>query len=250
MRLLLSMLIVFTAFAPTAFGQDKAKEVTQILITNVKVFDGTNGQLKDGPVLIENNLIKAIGPGAKASADAVVVNGQGGTLTPGLIDMHQHLMLGGKDGLFSTGENQDFATTGAIAAQAMYAHLLMKGITSVRDIAGNSLGLAKGVKEGTLTGPRIYSCGPAIQPTGGHTDIGGWNENKGEDESVLMTNFAEVNGPEEVIKQSRWNFRKGAAFTKVMVGGGVASDYDPLEVVNLTRAEIRAAVQIAEDQKT
>jgi imidazolonepropionase-like amidohydrolase len=126
----------------------------------------------------------------------------------------------------------------------------MKGITSVRDIAGNSLGLAKGVKEGTLTGPRIYSCGPAIQPTGGHTDIGGWNENKGEDESVLMTNFAEVNGPQEVIKQSRWNFRKGAAFTKIMVGGGVASDYDPLEVVNLTRAEIRAAVQIAEDQKT
>lgn len=250
MRHLLSVLIVFTAFTPTAFGQNKVQEVTQLLITNVKVFDGTNEQLKDGPVLIENNLIKAIGPGTKASPDAVVVDGKGGTLTPGLIDMHQHLMLGGKDGLFSTGENQDFATTGAIAAQAMYAHLLMKGITSVRDIAGNSLGLAKGVKEGTLTGPRIYSCGPAIQPTGGHTDIGGWNENKGEDESVLMTNFAEVNGPEEVIKQSRWNFRKGAAFTKVMVGGGVASDYDPLEVVNLTRAEIRAAVQIAEDQKT
>ena len=188
--------------------------------------------------------------GRQPLIDALVIDGKGGTLTPGLIDMHQHLMLGGAAGLFSTGEDIDFATAGAIASQAMYAHLLMKGVTSVRDIAGNSLGLAKGVREGTLTGPRIYSCGPAIQPTGGHTDIGGWNENKGEDESVLMTNFAEVNGPQEVVVQSRWNFRKGAAFTKVMVGGGVASDYDPLEVVSLTTAEVKAAVEIAEDQKT
>ncbi len=250
MRSLIAPIILCLAFLSVAYGQTKSEQPPQILIKNVKVFDGANEGLKDGPVLIENNLIKAIGPGANAGPDAVIVDGKGGTLTPGLIDMHQHLMLGGKGGLFSTGEDQDFATTGAIAAQTMYAHLLMKGITSIRDIAGNSLGLAKGVKEGTLTGPRIYSCGPAIQPTGGHTDIGGWNEDKGEDESVLMTNFAEVNGPDEVVKQSRWNFRKGAAFTKVMVGGGVASDYDPLEVISLTTEEIKAAVDIAADQKT
>ena len=35
-----------------------------------------------------------------------------------------------------------------------------------------------------------------------------------------------------------------------MPGGGVASDYDPLEVVNLTLDELKAAVEIAEDQKT
>ena len=250
MRSLIAPIILCLAFLSVAYGQTKSEQPPQILIKNVKVFDGANEALKDGPVLIENNLIKAIGPGANAGPDAVIVDGKGGTLTPGLIDMHQHLMLGGKGGLFSTGEDQDFATTGAIAAQTMYAHLLMKGITSIRDIAGNSLGLAKGVKEGTLTGPRIYSCGPAIQPTGGHTDIGGWNEDKGEDESVLMTNFAEVSGPDEVVKQSRWNFRKGAAFTKVMVGGGVASDYDPLEVISLTTEEIKAAVDIAADQKT
>jgi imidazolonepropionase-like amidohydrolase len=101
-----------------------------------------------------------------------------------------------------------------------------------------------------LQGPRIYSSGPALAPTGGHTDIGGWNENMGEDESVLMTNLAEVNGREEVVAQSRWNYRKGAAFTKVMPGGGVSTEYDPLEVISLTLDEMKAAVEIAEDQKT
>ena len=229
----------------------RSEEVpNQVLFINVNIFDGkTNGLKRGMDVLVEGNLIKKIGKNISASG-ATVIDGSGMTMTPGLIDMHQHLMLGGPDGLFSTGENIDFATAGGIATQAMQEHLLMKGITTVRDIAGNSLGLAKAVKDGQLRGPRIYSSGPAIAPTGGHTDIGGWNENKGEDESVLMTNLAEVNGRHEVIVQSRWNFRKGAAFTKVMPGGGVASNFDPLEVISLTLDEMKAAVEIAEDQKT
>ena len=60
-----------------------------------------------------------------------------------------------------------------------------------------------------------------------------------------MPNLAEVNGRQEIIEQSRWNFRKGAAFTKVMPGGGVASDFDPLEVISLTLDEMKAAVDAA-----
>jgi imidazolonepropionase-like amidohydrolase len=53
-----------------------------------------------------------------------------------------------------------------------------------------------------------------------------------------------------VIKQSRWNYRHGAAFTKIMVGGGVASDFDPLEIIEYTPAELKAIVDIASDNKT
>ena len=56
----------------------------------------------------------------------------------------------------------------------------------------------------------------------------------GLDESVLMGNLATTSTVDEVIKQARWNFRKGAAFLKVMPGGGVSTEYDPLEVVSLT----------------
>lgn len=255
-RLLAPMVaIVFAITAgvtPTLAEEKTKKEVpAQVLFKNVNIFDGNSDKLaKAQDVLVEGNLIKKIGTGLKADDGVMVIDGGGRTLTPGFIDMHQHLMLGGPDGLFSTGENIDFATTGAIAAQNMYAHLLMKGVTTVRDIAGNSLGLAKGVRMGWITGPRIYSAGPAIAPLGGHTDIGGWNEDKGEDESVLMSNFAEVTGREEVIRQARWNFRKGAAFLKVMPGGGVSTEYDPLEVISLTLDEMKAAVEIANDQKT
>jgi imidazolonepropionase-like amidohydrolase len=129
-------------------------ETGQILITNVSIFDGSSDTLAEAQdVLVEGKLIKQIGKGLKAGDNAIVIDGSGRTMTPGFIDMHQHLMLGGPDGLFSTGESIDFATAGAIAAQNMYAHLLMKGVTTVRDIGGNSLGLAKGVRMGWMTGP-------------------------------------------------------------------------------------------------
>jgi len=244
------MTLVLISLLVTQVHAEK-KNLAQVLIKNVNIFDGNSEKLAIAQdILIENNLIKQIGNGLKAGADAIVIDGKGGTITPGLIDMHQHLMLGGPDGLFSTGENIDFATAGAIAAQNMYAHLLMKGVTTVRDIAGNSLGLAKAVRMGWITGPRIYSSGPPIGPLGGHGDVGGWNQHLSEDESVLMSNLALTSTVDEVIVQSRWNYRKGAAFTKVMPGGGVSTEYDPLEVISLTLDEMKAAVAIAEDQKT
>jgi imidazolonepropionase-like amidohydrolase len=223
----------------------------QVLIKNVNVFDGNSDELLvDMDVLVEGELIKTVGPDLSADAASIVIDGTGKTMTPGLIDMHQHIMINGPDGLKNAAENMDFATVGAVAAQSMYAHLLMKGVTTIRDLAGNSLGLAKYVQNGVLTGPRIYSAGPALQPPGGHTDVGGWNQLSTQDESIAMGLWAEVSGRDEVVRQARWNFRKGAAFLKAMPGGGVSSDYDPLEVVNLTLDEMKAAVEIAEDQKT
>jgi len=246
LRILLSLTLFFSIAAHAA---DEAPP--QVLFTNVNVFDGFSNKLKTSQnVLVESNLIKNISSEKISAPDAHIIDGKGYTMTPGLIDMHQHLMLGGPDGLFSTGESIDFATTGAIAAQNMYAHLLMKGITTVRDIGGNSLGLAKGVRLGWITGPRIYSAGPPLGPLGGHGDVGGWNQHLSKDESVLMGNLATTSSVDEVIYQARWNFRKGAAFLKVMPGGGVSTEYDPLEVISMTLDEMKAAVAIAEDNKT
>jgi len=246
-----TIIAVFITMMTSSLMAAETNKPGQVLIKNVSIFDGDSDKLLKGQdVLVEGKLIKQIGKGLKAGQDAIVIDGSGLTMTPGLIDMHQHLMGGGPDGLMSTAGSIDFATAGAIAAQNMYAHLLMKGVTTVRDIGGNSLGLAKGVKMGWMTGPRIYSAGPPIGPLGGHGDIGEWNQNLGQSESVLMSNLATNSTVDEVIKQARWNFRKGAAFLKVMPGGGVSTEYDPLEVVSLTLDEMKAAVAIAEDNKT
>ncbi|WP_455197300.1 amidohydrolase family protein [Kaarinaea lacus] len=246
-----TIIAVFITMMTSSLMAAETNKPGQVLIKNVSIFDGDSDKLLKGQdVLVEGKLIKQIGKGLKAGQDAIVIDGSGLTMTPGLIDMHQHLMGGGPDGLMSTAGSIDFATAGAIAAQNIYAHLLMKGVTTVRDIGGNSLGLAKGVKMGWMTGPRIYSAGPPIGPLGGHGDIGEWNQNLGQNESVLMSNLATNSTVDEVIKQARWNFRKGAAFLKVMPGGGVSTEYDPLEVVSLTLDEMKAAVAIAEDNKT
>ncbi len=225
------------------------KPLPQTLFTNVNIFDGKSDQLAIGmSVLVEGNLIKQVGKGLTARDDAKTIDGGGRTLMPGLIDTHQHLMLGGPDGVQTGRDNYDFALSGAIAALAMRDHMLMKGFTSVRDIAGNSLSLAKAVKNGVLVGPRIFSAGPSISQTGGHSDWGYWSDQPGDvDKLDLFQQTYVVDGVPEAIRAVRSNFRRGAAFIKIMAGGGMASDFDPIEVTQFSLEEMRAMQGVADE---
>ena len=247
----LSILFATLFAAVIAFPAFAEEEVPkQTLITNVSVWGGTGDQVNSVDVLIENNLIKQVDANIQIPAGATVIDGKGGTLTPGLIDMHTHIMLNGPKAFYTGQGDYDAFAIGAWAYRDMNM-LLDQGFTSIREIAGNSLSLAKATKAGDMRGPRIWSSGPALSMTGGHTDSGMWNE--GIDESnpaAISMNMPLADGVDEIIKQSRWNFRHGAAFTKLMAGGGVASDFDPLEVIEYTEEEMRAAVQIAADNKT
>jgi imidazolonepropionase-like amidohydrolase len=240
------LIIVVTQFS---FSQE-TEEPSKVLFTNVNVWDGTGEKVISADVLVENNLIKQVGPNLTAPSGATVVDGNGGTLTPGLIDMHTHIMLNGPKAYYSGQGDWDAFSIGAWAYRDMNI-LLDMGFTSIRDIAGNSLSLSKATKEGVMRGPRIWSSGPAFSSTGGHGDSGMWNELPGEkNPSHYTMNLAITDGVEDLIKQSRWNYRHGAAFTKIFVGGGVASDYDPLEIIEYTREELKALVQIASDNKS
>ena len=72
-----------------------AEPDSQILFTNVNVFDGRNDELAIGQnVLVEGNLIKTIsGDRIDAGPSAIVIDGAGRTLMPGLIDGHAHVMI-------------------------------------------------------------------------------------------------------------------------------------------------------------
>ena len=48
-----------------------------------------------------------------------------------------------------------------------------------------------------------------------------------------------ADGEAEVLRGAREMLRRGASQLKVMAGGGVASDYDPLDVTQYTEREIR-----------
>src|SRR5215469_4725902 len=69
-------------------------EMSATLITNIAIFDGTGAQSFPGQVLIENERIKAVAQGGGERIDAPgadLIDGEGGTLMPGLIEPHAHL---------------------------------------------------------------------------------------------------------------------------------------------------------------
>ena len=236
------LLLCFLLFV--SHGITAQEEKTMILITNVKVWDGLSDKTISSDVLIENNKFKEIKSNIKAPNGATVIDGQGGTLIPGLIDMHMHLMLWG--GTTEGTYNYDAYAQGA-RAKVMMDRLINMGYTTIRDIGGNSLSIAKLIQEGKLDGPRIYSSGPVISQTGGHGDWGPSNEGPGEGNYQTMTqNTHVVDGVPEVLKATRWNFRNGANFIKVMAGGGVASTFDPLNMTQMNIDELKAIVEVAE----
>ncbi len=251
--LLLSLLLAAIAL-PLAAQEEEP--LPKILITNVDVFDGFADSLQqDMNVLVEGNMIKKVSSSAISAPGATVIDGTGKVMTPGLIDMHQHVMLNAPEGTASYQTRWDGAAGGAFAHHHMVNNMLLKGITTIRDIAGDPLDLGKAIDMGLLPGPRVYSSGGAISQTGGHGDWAGRNvppELLGShmDMAQRTQNTWVVDGPDEVTKAVRLNLRRGAAFIKVMGGGGVASEFDPLEIMGLAADEVARAVEIAADNGT
>jgi imidazolonepropionase-like amidohydrolase len=240
----LALVIVSSVIFSTAVFAAEEEKPVQVLITNVDVWDGTSDSLKlKTDVLIEGNKIKQVAKGIKADG-AQVIDGKGYTVTPGLIDMHQHLTLNGGT---AAGEKWDAYVQGAHASRAA-EYLLRSGFTTIRDIAGNTIGLKKAINENILPGPRMYTSGPAIGPTGGHSDWAPRTAPPGyEAYQEKVGNTHVVDGRTEWLRAARWNMRNGADFLKVMAGGGVASEFDPLHLQSPSPEEMEAAVQVAKE---
>jgi len=243
------------SYAPPALASSPSKaEVTdKILITDVNIFDGNSEKLAMSMnVLIEGNKIAKIAKTIPADDDMKVIEGGGRTLLPGFIEAHGHLQL-------NVGALQTiFATADYLGALALYEakNTLMRGFTTMRDVGGSVFGIKRAIDEGYFPGPRIYASGPPISMTAGHGDyrtsitlprqLGGSSHS--ELEILGITAFAD--GVPEVLSAARMNMRSGAAFLKMYVGGAVSGLYDPLDVVEYSFDEVKAAADEAERWNT
>jgi imidazolonepropionase-like amidohydrolase len=146
-----------------------------------------------------------------------------------------------------------------MTADLSYLHLLaarqaeatlMRGFTTVRDMGGPVFGLKRAIDEGVMIGPRIYPSGAFISQTSGHGDFRflfelprtlGGPLSHSEIEGIA----AIADSPDEVRLRAREQLRQGATQVKLMAGGGVSSQYNPLESIQYSEPEIRAAVAAA-----
>lgn len=227
-----------------------------VLFNNVRVFDG-KGTALSAPtnVLVRGNKIERISTSpipTDRSANTIIIDGAGRTLMPGLIDMHSHIMWE------SLPQAQmpvsDIAYWNLLAARSA-EKTLMRGFTTLRDVGGPSFSLKKVIDDGLYVGPRIYPSGALISQTSGHGDFRVPTALPREpgaplDYSERIGMNAIADGADEVLRKTRENLMRGASQIKLMAGGGVASNYDPLDVSQFLEQEIRSAVEAAESWGT
>jgi len=234
------------AFSSLVLAQDEAP--TQTLFTNVQIFDGVSEERTAGNVLVEGNLIKQVSAEPISASGATVIDGGGRTLMPGLIDMHAHFCI--QEGMLVGRDGYDQMAMGARAAKSMIQYL-DQGFTTARDVGCNILGLAKAVNNGLIDGPRIYPAGGFLSQTGGHADTGSFNDVPGRVDDLERHGFGYiVDGVTEVRRAARQNLRSGATHIKLMAGGGVASEFDPIHITQFSVEEFEAAVEVAKDYGT
>lgn len=229
-----------------------AVQAADTLFHDVRVFDGKSSSLSEpSDVLVENNLIKTISTTPIDPGDGTtVIEGNGRVLMPGLIDAHWHTMLIMVPPDPAT-MNIGYAN---IAAGVQATRTLMRGFTTVRDLGGAAFGLKRAIDEGLVPGPRIYPSGAILTVTSGHGDFRNFNDLPRR--PGVLTPLEEagmvavVDSPDEVRMRTREQLMQGASQIKMTAGGGVASPFSPLDVSTFTDAEIRAAVEAADNWGT
>jgi imidazolonepropionase-like amidohydrolase len=226
------------------------------LFQDVRIFDGTGKSLSaPSNVLVRGNRIERISSAPIApdsNAGTVVIDGGGRTLMPGLIDAHWHTLL--VRPRFTELLTIDVSYLNVLGAAEATA-TLMRGFTTVRDMGGPSFGLKRAIDEGVVPGPRIYPSGAIITVTSGHGDFRqSWEVPRtvgapmSRAEQVGASMIAD--SPDEVTVRVREQLKQGATQIKLTAGGGVSSPHSPLDVSTFTEAELRAAVEAAENWGT
>jgi imidazolonepropionase-like amidohydrolase len=231
----LSLSLFFSLIS--SYGQSK------YLLEADRIFDGQ--QMHAGwIVLVENNIITAVGPASQVSApsDVVRLKFPGGTLLPGLIEGHSHLLLHPYNE--TPWDDQVLKESDALRVARATVHskkTLQAGFTTVRDLgtegAGYSdVGLKKAIEDGIIPGPRMIVAGPAIVATGSYGP-------KGFDTDFSVMLGAEQADGNTIVRVVRDQIGKGADIVKVYADyrWGISKEARPTFSIE----ELKLAVETA-----
>lgn len=225
-----------------------------VAFINVRVFDGKSDALRDGlTIIVEGTKIKAVdGSRSSIGPGFQVIDGGGRTLMPGLIDAHWHTTMAAMS--FADLKTADVGYINLVAA-AEAERTLMRGFTSLRDVGGPAFSVKRAIDGGLNPGPRIWPSGAMISQTSGHGDLrfpyevpSAYDAPMNRAEAINFSMIAD--GVPQVLKRVREQLMLGATQIKLLAGGGVASEVDPLDSTQFVEAELRAACDAADNWGT
>lgn len=204
---------------------------------------GRGEPIHDGVVVWDGPTIAYAGPAAGVPPAGQASSTRAVAVLPGLWDCHGHL-LGARTLDLGRLPLEPIALRAARCAADLRA-ALDAGVTSVREVGGLGVHLARAVEEGTLEGPTIYGAGAILSVTGGHGDL----------HSLPLPWMAEFcrrdgefrlcDGVDGCIQAAREQLRRNARLIKVCASGGVLSELDDPVHQQFTAAELRAVVEVA-----
>jgi imidazolonepropionase-like amidohydrolase len=204
---------------------------------------GEGEPVPDAVVVADGPTISYAGPAAAAPQTPAAQVTVAATVLPGLWDCHGHF-LGSRFFDLARLPQESIALRAARSARDL-TNALDAGVTSVREVGGLGVHLARAVAEGVLDGPAIYAAGAILSTTGGHGDLHcyplSWVTDFGRQDGALRL----ADGTAECMRAVREQLRAGARVIKVCASGGVLSEVDSPVHQQFTADELRTIVEIA-----
>jgi imidazolonepropionase-like amidohydrolase len=164
-------------------------------------------------------------------------------LMPGMWDVHGHFMGLRTPDIAEATRTPVAVMAGRIVRDAERA--LHAGFTSVREVGGFGVYLARVVDEGTVPGPHIYGAGSSLSVTGGHGDFHSLPLSVVLEHTKIAGLSVLCDGVPECLKAVRQQLRIGAKVIKVLASGGVMSELDHPIHQQFSDEELRAIVEEA-----
>ena len=91
----LGIIFLFSTLLSAQPAQPAASSAKDVVIRNGTIMTATHGTIQHGSVLVRNGKIAAVGASVEVPAGATVIDASGKFVTPGIIDSHSHMALGG-----------------------------------------------------------------------------------------------------------------------------------------------------------
>jgi imidazolonepropionase-like amidohydrolase len=204
---------------------------------------GRGEPVSDGVVVLDGDRIGYAGAAAGAPQTPRATRHRVTAVLPGLWDCHGHF-LGTRTLDLGRLPLQPLALRAARCARDL-RNALDAGVTSVREVGGLGVHLARAVAEGVLDGPAVYAAGAILSTTGGHGDLHSFPLPWMEDFARLEGTMCLADGEAACQRAVREQLRKGARLIKVCASGGVLSELDDPIHQQFTVAELRTIVEVA-----